>query len=1055
MKFTNPRYNLDSNNNIFLLRKKEYDRLESYIKEIINNIPQECGFSLEEFEIKEVKEDKFDLMPTKKGEICLKLKKNKKIIDLSTYFPLLIDDQYILINGLKKVPLFQCFDVPVIRNSNIKIRTNIGKSIFISSNLKKDLERVALQFGGVSPPLALVFLAKYGLEKAKEFLDTKYFSDSDDDFYKNFILDLEDYYKSSSDFTIEDFIEDLGIRISRGGDYKKTGTEYLFKLDMILKIDIFTKRFFESDDIIYEIVNNVLKIEKSDCADLRNKRIRFIEYFIVAPIIQMIYEFCCINHDIDKPKFNISKNNILNNLNVSEIIQFDFSYNPIEEITKISRMSLLGPGGFKRENTPTVLRDLHNSHYGRICPIDTPDRDNCGIITSILPSLPLDENLKFTEDISPQIVSPAISMIPFLEKDDPTRLQMASSQMRQSILLEKFEKPMIRGCSDIYSKYTQFIKTAKENGIICKIEPSYMVVLYDSGEIEIIDISIRQIYSSNIDYYKICVNEGDKVKRGDILVESQFMQDGEIVFGNNFYVGIMPYYGYNYEDGIVISDETAKRMTSILGADLSFILPPDKILLNLGLYRDDDNVGHYTPLPLSLYDFYKKIEKLKREYDDKLKTISDPKEIENLNKNFSRQLSILEEQKNISFGPTNPYAIIQDDCLFKESKKLYSPNQGTRIAKITLYANKWYKDKFPQFSNWVERKLIEQQEEEREFINKLSEFADKEQLKKLIKKYNLNKFQLTIEDGEIVQKNKFKIKNEINGIYFDIIGLYRRPMKVGDKIGNRHGNKGVIAKIIPKEKMPIINGKNLDIIINPLGIISRMNLGQLYELHLSASLYDLKKEILKRLSKNVDQDEIKKYIIDYIKIIDNTENNWYYDQFKQQLSDILIDEKWVLDDFTIIQPPFESISYEKLVEAMEYTNTPMERNFYDPINLQLSNNEIAYGFMYFYRIIHMAEDKLAYRSIGNTYRKTLQPARGKKNNGGQRLGEMEVASLISHDALINLQECLTLKSDNIELKNEWLKKTMVVNSEFFEDSDGKIESIRLLESYLKVLGIEY
>jgi hypothetical protein len=1059
MIFNNPKYTLKEDN-VYTLRKREYDKLWDYVQNIVGVVTlPECGaFNIEELYIKEsLKEDKFELMPTKKGEIVIQLKKNNKEINLSMYFPILINDQYIFINGMQKIPILQCFDLPIItKGTGIKVRSNVA-TILITSQDKPNSSRVFINFAGTTVPLALVVLAKYGIEESKKFLEIV---EIPDNLYGKFLMDLHDYIVSSDNYIEKDFITDIGRESSRGGDPYSSGKDFIFKLDLILKVDIFTAKFFETNSMIDELVK-ILNIGDIDDNNYINKRLRFLEYLILAPLIKTVYEFCTSNYDTTKPKFSVNPKQIITDCNISEIVQYDFSYNPIEEATKLTRISLLGPGGFKRDSVPPHLRDMNDSMYGRICAIDTPDRENCGIIMSVIPNCEYDGNLKF-EEPGNQTVSTAISMIPFLEHNDPTRLQMASSQMRQSILLEKFQEPLIKsGCEHIYSNYTQFIKRAKKKGTICSIDSNYIVVFYEDGEIDIIDVSIRNIYGSNVDYYNICVTEGEQVEKNQIIIESQFMKNGNMVFGNNLFTGIVPYYGYNFEDGIVISERLVNEniLTSTHYTDLSFLLPANKILIDLGLDKGEGLSGEYMPLPFSLHDYTRRMEEIKLEFDKKIYKDISPEKYKELSEKFISDVKKLEEKRIIGFGPSKPYAIIQDiektEDYFSESTKLYAHNNNTRIAKITIYANKWHRDKFPQFSNWVEEKLVMQQDQEKKFVENLSRFVNKEQLKQMIRKHNLNRFQINIDGDKISQNNNFKLKGEnFNGIYFEISGLFRRPIMVGDKLGNRHGNKGVVAKIIPQEKMPQVDGKPLDVLINPLGIISRMNLGQLYELHLSMSLEDLKDKLNQILKDDKNSIDIKKYLLDYIEIIDNTEGRWYHKQFKEQIENIIIDEKFI-EELTLIQPPFESLSYDKLIQAMNYTGTEMEKIIYDPIINKNIMNPIAIGNMYIYRIVHIAEEKLSSRSIGPYTRRTLQPLRGRKNKGGQRLGEMEVACLISHNALANLHECLTLKSDDIEQKNEWLQKQITKTSLNTVDSDGKVEAVRLLESYLKVLGIEY
>jgi DNA-directed RNA polymerase subunit beta len=284
-------------------------------------------------------------------------------------------------------------------------------------------------------------------------------------------------------------------------------------------------------------------------------------------------------------------------------------------------------------------------------------------------------------------------------------------------------------------------------------------------------------------------------------------------------------------------------------------------------------------------------------------------------------------------------------------------------------------------------------------------------------------------------------------------GVHFRKVKVGDKMANRHGNKGVISRIVPEEKMPQLeDGRHLDICINPLGIISRMNIGQLFELHLAMSVYDLKQNLNQMLKDGKSQEEIKKYLLNYIKIIDKTDG-WYYTQFEEQLPEE-IDEQFI-EELSIIQPPFESCKIDDVMKALSYTDTKFKQQIYDPLSKTYLQNEIAVGYIYFHRMVHIAEEKLAARGIATYAKRTLQPLGGRKNKGGQRCGEMETACIIGHDAPLNLFEFLTTKSDCIDLKNRYIRE--VIDPTLLDDSkevDPRPESVKLLNSYLTVIGVD-
>jgi len=1017
VEIINPFYKVDEENNVFNIRKKEYDLLEEKIRKIVSPV-EEIGFTISEFGFKESKFTSGELQRTLKRNLIIRLRKDTTDIDLSMVIPKLIDRNYIMIGGRKKVPLFQLFDIPIVtRGKNIKIRTNVCSMMILE---EKEFPFIELSIFNKKVPLSLVFFAYFGVDETeKRFnLSKLELSDEPKTIYEKFIYDLKDFYDGSAGYTKEDFIKDVGQHFSQY-DPKVKGEELIYALDLILKVDIMSAPFFSTGNILDEILN-VLKNGDIDDTDLRNKRIRCFEYVILGRISKTIFDFCIANRVSRNPKFNINSTQILSDCNVSDIIQFDFSINPIEELTKLTRTSLVGPNGFNRENVPEYLRDIMPSMFGRICPVDTPDRDNCGVLQSILPNVKLDDNLRFTDDsLVKTPISIPVSFVPFLEHDDQTRLQMASSQMRQAIMLLDPDNPMIQsGCENLYTKYSQFIKIARKKGIVAYVDSNIILIVYEDNDFDIFEINNRKIYVENTDMMVVYVEKGDKVNPGDIVAASNFCKNGNITIGKNLLTAVTPYYGYNYEDAIVISDRLTndEMFTSVHYIDLSFKIPPDKVLLSL-------EKNYYKPLPNP--DTSIKVIETKEDYNKRYDCITPDK-----------PYAILKQI------PSNP---LDYNSIFEEEIPLYS-KKVVLVSEVTIYPNLW-NESIPAYNEWINETLNKQKEQEKKLQNILYEFLPKEKASEYIKDKNLNKFS---------SNKKFKIKGEtINGVFVEMYGLYWRQIKIGDKIGNRHGNKGVISKIIPHEKMPELeDGRHVDICINPLGIISRMNIGQIFELGLSASLYDLKKMLSEKILNNKSQDEIKKFILGYIKIIDNTENNWYYNQFKEQLENIIIDNKFV-NELCLLQPPFESSTKDMILKACEYTKTKLRHKLYDPIENITIENKIATGYMYFFRMVHIAESRLAARGIGWYTKRTMQPPGGRKNRGGQRCGEMETSCFIGHDGLENLHEVLTTKSDCIDLKNKYIKKT--IGSEFMKEQEDESivpESVKVMNNYFKVIGIE-
>jgi len=574
------------------------------------------------------------------------------------------------------------------------------------------------------------------------------------------------------------------------------------------------------------------------------------------------------------------------------------------------------------------------------------------------------------------------------------------------------EQPMIQsGCENLYTHFTQFVKQAKKNGEVVHCDEQFLIVKYDDNTTDIFDVAYRKIYVGNMDILKVYVKVGDKFRAGDILAESKFCEDGKIMFGKNLLTAIMVYYGHNYEDGIVISDRLVKddSFTSLHFKDLSFNLAPNKILMSL--------------------------------CDDKYKPLPEPFDFVDVGTPYAKL-------KEVPISTVDYCTIFNEEIPFIAKKRIM-------ITEVNIYPNTWNTD-IPEFKEWVEEKIQAQNEKEISLKKVITTHLSKDEANQFIRERNIDKFSHTGEKGS---GGKYRIKGEkVNGIHVELFGIYRRPIELGDKIANRHGNKGVIAEIIPHEKMPQLeDGRNVDICINPLGIISRMNIGQLFELHLAMSLYDLRKHLKQMISDEKSKDELRSYLIDYIKILDQTEGNWYLNQFTSEI-DLLpngINEQLV-DDLYLIQPPFESITMDVIKEALVYTNTPFEFRLYDPVVLKdFLLNTVAVGYIYFFRMVHIAEERLAARGIGSYARRTLQPLAGRKNRGGQRCGEMETACLIAHDGVENLAEFLTTKSDCIDSKNRFIRE--MIETDLIRGEEKELcyvpESVKLLNAYLTLAGV--
>jgi DNA-directed RNA polymerase beta subunit len=447
-----------------------------------------------------------------------------------------------------------------------------------------------------------------------------------------------------------------------------------------------------------------------------------------------------------------------------------------------------------------------------------------------------------------------------------------------------------------------------------------------------------------------------------------------------------------------------EMFTSVHYVDLSFDIPNNKVLLNL-----NEDYSDYKPLP----EIGERLSK--GQILAKIKTVAS------------------EGFDDVIFEPIKE-EVVSEDCV---------------ISDIKIYANKW-NESFAQFNEYIQKKKDEQKNKRTTIIQKLEQFLTKDELEKFLGTLDIHKTEKT--------NSNYKVKGEtIDGIRVEITAIYERKISLGDKLGNRHGNKGIISIIVPEEKMPVLpDGRKVEVVINPLGVPSRMNIGQLFELHLGMAVTELKRTV-KQMFDTDQKDKIYEYVLGFIQLIDKTENHNYTEQMRKMFESVPVD-RFVesISNFFVIQPPFESIGPAGLRQALAYTKADYEYKLFDPISQRHFENDIAVGSMYFLKLNHIAEDKISSRGIGPYSVKTAQPLGGKSRKGGQRLGEMEMWAVIAHGCEKNLNEFITVKSDSIRLRNKYISDKMG-NSDLLMDSDDDSvsQSLRLLQTNLKSLGLDY
>ena len=802
----------------------------------------------------------------------------------------------------------------------------------------------------------------------------------------------------------------------------------------------------------------------------------------------------------------------------SQLSQFMDQTNPLSEITHKRRLSALGPGGLTRERAGFEVRDVHPTHYGRICPIETPEGPNIGLINSLATyarinrygfietpyrkvsggrvgeevlylsameegkytiaqaNAELDKRGRFVADliscrvgddfqmtapenieymdVSPkQLVSVAAALIPFLENDDANRALMGSNMQRQAVPLLQAEAPLVgTGMEATVARDSGVSAVARRTGIVDQIDATRIVVrATDETDLSVSGVDIYNLLKFQRSNQNTCINQrplvkvGDEVTAGDIIADGPSTELGELALGRNVLVAFMPWMGYNFEDSILISErivrddvftsihieefEVMARDTKLGPEEITRDIPNvgEEALRNLDeagivyigaeVHPGDILCGKITPKGESPITPEEKLlraifgEKASDVRDTSLKlppgvagTVVEVRvfsrhgvdkderalaierdEIERLAKDRDDEMEILER---------NTYARLHEYLMGKTAsggpKAIKADTRITESLLADLSRGQWWQI---TLSNQKAMDEIEQ-------LNKQFDLARKE-----------------LEDRFDNKLDKLQRGDELLPGVMKMVKVFvavKRKLQPGDKMAGRHGNKGVISNIVPIEDMPYLDdGTNVDIVLNPLGVPSRMNVGQILETHLgwaSAGLGLQIGELVDQVRRGGKQDDLKKHL----KVVYGDE------QYKDTIS-VLNDEQVLeLGDnlrkgVPMATPVFDGAHEADIVTMLGHAGLEEsgQVTLHDGRTGEAFKRKVTVGYIYMLKLHHLVDDKIHARSIGPYSLVTQQPLGGKAQFGGQRFGEMEVWALQAYGAAYTLQEMLTVKSDDV------------------------------------------
>ncbi|MCX4026302.1 DNA-directed RNA polymerase subunit beta [Endozoicomonas sp. SM1973] len=839
----------------------------------------------------------------------------------------------------------------------------------------------------------------------------------------------------------------------------------------------------------------------------------------------------------------------------SQLSQFMDQNNPLSEVTHKRRVSALGPGGLTRERAGFEVRDVHPTHYGRVCPIETPEGPNIGLINSLATyartnafgflespyrkvvdgvvtdeidylsaieeseyviaqaNAPLDEDRKLINelvnvrhkneftlmppenvqymDVSPrQVVSVAASLIPFLEHDDANRALMGSNMQRQAVPTLISEKPLVgTGMERNVASDSGVCVVARRGGVVESVDAARIVVRVNEDELITGEAGV-EIY--NLTKYtrsnqNTCINQrplvstGDQVTRGDILADGPSVDMGELALGQNMRVAFMPWNGYNFEDSILVSERVVQedRFTTIHIQEMTCVARDTKLgseeitsdIPNVGegaLSKLDESgivyvgaevgagdilVGKVTPKGETQLTPEEKL--LRAIFGEKASDVKDT----SLRVPTSVKGTVIDVQVFTRDGvEKDPRALAIEKAQLDEVRK--DLNEEFRIVETAtferleaaLVGQKVEGGPNLTKGNEITSEYLAELEHRNWFKLRMTNDALNDQLEAAQEQLQERRDQLDqrFED----KKKKLQCGDDLAPGVLKIVKVYlaiKRRIQPGDKMAGRHGNKGVISVIMPVEDMPYDEqGNPVDIVLNPLGVPSRMNVGQILETHLGLAAKGLGEKIDRMIKAQQSIAELR----DFLKKVYNDVGEGRFEDLDSFSDAELLELAYNLrGGVPMATQVFDGAREEEIKELLRLADMPDSGQMvlHDGRTGDRFDRPVTVGYMYMLKLNHLVDDKMHARSTGSYSLVTQQPLGGKAQFGGQRFGEMEVWALEAYGAAYTLQEMLTVKSDDVAGRTKMYKN--IVDGDHRMEA-GMPESFNVLVKEIRSLGID-
>lgn len=826
----------------------------------------------------------------------------------------------------------------------------------------------------------------------------------------------------------------------------------------------------------------------------------------------------------------------------SQLSQFMDQNNPLSEITHKRRISALGPGGLTRERAGFEVRDVHTTHYGRVCPIETPEGPNIGLINSLSvyaktneygfletpyrrvsqgvvtdeiqylsaieegnyviaqANANLDDSNHFIEELitcrhrgesglftlsqidymdvsTQQIVSVAAALIPFLEHDDANRALMGANMQRQAVPTLRTDKPLVgTGMERVVAVDSGVTVVAKRGGCVQYADASRIVIRVnevemESGEAGIDIYNLTKYTRSNQNTcinQKPCVILGEWVERGNVLADGPCTDLGELALGQNMRVAFMPWNGYNFEDSILISERVVQqdRFTTIHIQELACIARDTKLgseeitadIPNIGesaLSKLDESGIVYIGAEVTGGDI------LVGKVTPKSETQLTPEE-KLLRAIFGEKaFDVKDSSLRVPNGVTGTIIDVQiftRDGIEKDQRALEIEGMQLREVKKDLTealkileAGLFSRMRDLLISGGIAAEKLDNLQPKQWLALVLADEAQQRQLEQLAAQYD----ELTADFEKKLESKRRKItqSDDLAPGVLKVVKVYlavKRQIQPGDKMAGRHGNKGVISKICPVEDMPYDHrGEPVDIVLNPLGVPSRMNIGQILETHLGMAAKGLGNKIDQMLREQQTIALLREFmqrIYDLGDVQRKVDLSRLSDTEIRQLAENL------RHGMPLATPVFDGASEQEIKQLLTLAELPTsgQITLYDGLSGEQFERPVTVGYMYMLKLNHLVDDKMHARSTGSYSLVTQQPLGGKAQFGGQRFGEMEVWALEAYGASYTLQEMLTVKSDDVNGRTKMYKSIVNGNHKM---EPGMPESFNVLLKEIRSLGI--